>query len=600
MRRGNALKENVTILGITVAVAFLFTLPIFHNINYWGIQDWDLHLTYHGVIRETIVKYHQFPLWNPYYNGGMPLLASPATRVLSPTLLPVLLFGELIGIKIEIWLCLVIGIMGVYLLARYLRMEIIPSYLSAIVYMMSGLYVLNLCVGVPWIMSMVYIPWAFMYFLRGFDNWRFSLLSGVFLTFIFFSGGHYVLPITILFFFFYSLFSLSHKRWKKVLQNLVLTLGFCLSVGAIKFIPSLLFLKEYPRKITDYSGYSVKILFHSLLDRDQLLVSLFKYPKVKGFWEGRNYGWDENGMYIGILPFLLFLVGLINPKKDKKIVFSFWIFLWLAFGNRITPSLWNFIHRLPVFDSMRVAQRFRYIFLLCMSLLTGYGVSYIKEKVRHRFRNPWIEKGIMYFVLSFVFLDLLAVNSPLFDQAFIIPPLKVSSSSEFCQIWKLTNYDSDGWLLPGAAHTYSSWTGLYPAFLAHMGTIQGYGHLRTPRNPLPRSAPNYKGEVYIEGTEGRVKYTSWSPNRLKIKVEVKNKGYLIINQNFYPGWKSKDKSKKILNIKGLLGLSISPQDSLVEIYYLPIDFLLGTFITILSIFFTIFLLLPISWRSKKI
>ena len=131
MRRGNAFKENVTILGITVVVAFLFTLPIFHNINYWGIQDWDLHLTYHGAIRETIVKYHQFPLWNPYYNGGMPLLASPATRVLSPTLLPTLLFGELIGIKIEIWLCLVIGIMGVYRLARYLRMEIIPSYFSA-------------------------------------------------------------------------------------------------------------------------------------------------------------------------------------------------------------------------------------------------------------------------------------------------------------------------------------------------------------------------------------------------------------------------------------------------------------------------------------
>ncbi len=47
-------------------IALVFTLPIFRNFDYWGVQDWDQHFFYQVVARRSILQYRQFPLWNPY------------------------------------------------------------------------------------------------------------------------------------------------------------------------------------------------------------------------------------------------------------------------------------------------------------------------------------------------------------------------------------------------------------------------------------------------------------------------------------------------------------------------------------------------------
>lgn len=596
-------KRNIWLpLILSALIALIFTGAIFRNFSYWGIQDWDQHLFYHAVPRHTLIEYHQFPLWNPYYCGGTVMLANPQSRFLSPSFLLILLSGTVKGIKLEIFLHLIIGLLGMYLLARYYKMDTLTASLPACIYMLNSMYALNLTVGMTWFLSVVYLPWAFLCYLKGFEQWKFTLLSGLFLVLIYFGGGAYPLSITMLFFALFSLLSLRRHGIVKVAKLFSILLAFTICLGAIKFFPSFDFLREHPRHISDYSGYSVKMLTHSLLSRDQSLAAVEKYPQKEGLWDGRSYAMDENGMYIGFILLLLFLFGIVMYWKRKwRLALCFLIFLWLGFGNRVPFSLWKLLHVLPVYDSMRVAQRFRIIFMLIMALFVGFGFQSLLSILDQKVKNRRLLQFLRPIIPIVVLIDLIWVNSPIFKDAFPIPPLKTERQTHFSQISKGTDYDANGIVTQSSKRTYSSWSALYPAFLSNLGTIGGYETANVPRNAIPKSSDSYKGEAFLEGTSGELSIDIWSPNRVVVSVQARRdvrgfsprtnerahargEGYLILNQNYYPGWKVKgSQSRKVQPINSLLAVKISPEDKIVEFYYSPLSFQVGWIVTCLTI-----------------
>jgi hypothetical protein len=604
-------------LILAVLVALIFVLPIFRNFSYWGIQDWDQHLFYHAVPRSTLIDYHQFPLWNPYYCGGTVMLANPQSRFLSPSFLLILLFGPVKGIKLEIFLHFIIGLLGMYKLGRHYKMDKWTACLPAIVYMLSSMFSLNLTVGVTWFSSVAYLPWAFLFYLKGFEEWKFALLSGLFLVLIYFGGGAYLLIMAILFFGLFSLLSLRGHGIARVSKSFILLFVFTISLGAIKFFPSFEFLKEHPRHISDYSGYSVKMLYHSLLSRDQSLAAVQKYPQKAGFWDGMSYAMDENGMYIGIIPFLFFLFALASnifgPRlgarshwnPQRRLTLCFLVFLWLGFGDRIPLSLWKLLHALPVFDSMRVAQRFRIVFMLIMALFVGFGfrslLSILGQKLKNKRHLQLLRAGVPIVVL----IDLISVNSPIFKDAFPIPPLSVERQESFSQISEGKNYDANGVVTQAPLHMYSSWSSLYPAFLSNLGTIQAYEPLNVPKNTIPKDSSNYKGEAFFWGTSGKLSIDYWSPNRVVVSVQPRREGYLVLNQNYYSGWKAKGRRPRRVEsvdcrsgVEGksgflLLGVRIFPEDKVIEFYYSPLSFRVGLIVTCLS-----FLVGALVWIRK--
>ena len=138
---------NVWIVVLFAIIAFIFTLPMFINIDNWGGQDWDLHTFFQAVPRKTIVEYHQFPLWNPYHCGGCPLLAYPQSYLLSPMFSVLLFFGEIRGMKIEIWIFMTLGMYGAYLVARQYRLDKIPSIFASFIFMLSSTYTVSAIAG---------------------------------------------------------------------------------------------------------------------------------------------------------------------------------------------------------------------------------------------------------------------------------------------------------------------------------------------------------------------------------------------------------------------------------------------------------------------
>jgi len=90
----------------------------------------------------------QFPLRSHLVGGGFPTLIHPSDGSWAPTLPAVLLFGDVIGVKLNLLALMVIGALGVYGLARrWTRLAPFPAAFAALLFALSGWLPSMLLVG---------------------------------------------------------------------------------------------------------------------------------------------------------------------------------------------------------------------------------------------------------------------------------------------------------------------------------------------------------------------------------------------------------------------------------------------------------------------
>src|SRR5271155_193999 len=126
----NIFKKNEALwlaLG-SLVFALCFGYPIVAHladgaVSQWPLNDWDLNMEMLWVPFHTIVHFVQFPLWDPYKCGGIPLLANPQSIYLTPLFALDLLLGPEIGVHLEVVAHIAIAFAGAYFLARVLRLR---------------------------------------------------------------------------------------------------------------------------------------------------------------------------------------------------------------------------------------------------------------------------------------------------------------------------------------------------------------------------------------------------------------------------------------------------------------------------------------------
>lgn len=65
---------------------------------------------------------------------------------------------------------LIFGFMGMYLLAKEMKLERFSSYLTSFVFMLSSIFALHLTEGhVEWL-AQAFIPWFFLYYMQSFSE----------------------------------------------------------------------------------------------------------------------------------------------------------------------------------------------------------------------------------------------------------------------------------------------------------------------------------------------------------------------------------------------------------------------------------------------
>lgn len=564
-------------------VAFLYTAPIFHNFDYWGVSDWDQHLFYHEVPRITMLEYGQLPLWNPYYVGGTVMLANPQSRVLSPSYALILLFGVVRGLKLDAWLHLVIGLTGTFLLGRYYGLRVSAAVLAAFVFMLNSMYALFITAGMTTFFSIAYLPWIVLAYLKALVDVRYTLAVGVGLTLLIFSGGFYPLAILLLFLALYTfvVFLVRDYRIWWLVAVYGSSLLWMVGLSAIKLLPTLAFQRANPRVILDFSGYSLNGLRLSLLSRDQTFTGFeANFPQHLGDWlNGSSYHIDENGMYVGLVPLILLVVGLVAALWTRRRMWlvllpCMLVFGWISLGNRPpVGEVWSWLHLLPVYDSMRVAQRFRFVWLLGLALFAGLGFQMVGVYLRRRLGERWAT-FLMAALLAGILTDLTVVAWQPLGDAFPLAPATVEANESFVQISALPAPRPDWHSYPS---TYETASVLYPALLANIGSVQGYEPAQVPRHATPADSDAYRGEVYLQDGNGTARFTHWTPNRWTVAVEVAAPDMLVVNQNYYPDWHASDRA--VQSLDGLLAVPVAPGDTTITLYYWPLSFVIGTVVS---------------------
>lgn len=597
------------------AVAFVFALPVFRNLNFWGIQDWDAFLLYHAAPALTVRDYHQFPLWNPWFCGGMPMLARPESPVLSPLFLLSLWLNPLLSLKLQIALHLAIGLGGTYALARSLRATRVAAVLAAFIYMLGGTYAQHIIVGNAWAFAMAFIPWAVLFWLKAVEDGGrkaeagnpslsspppairslpsnvprsslFRLPSSSFcalaLVLMWFSGGPYPMVITLLFCAAHALFGVLTRElrlWPTVRQ-LALVALLTFGLGAIKFLPSTAFTLQHTREAEMSTGFSLDSLRFGLFARDQTLHATDALRKGPGFLHGVSQAVNETGSYVGILPFILFLAGAATQAPRRRaLLLCLLFFLWLSFGVRAPLSAWNALHDLPVFSITRVAERFRFIFLLILALGAGWGLDVLAAGVRRLTAWRPAPALVAALVLVFVWVDLMVVVSPLLHQAFTIPPLTMPSAPGRAFAQTASHYaigPHGDWATAQDDTLRCAWSSHYPALLSNLGIIFGNEDTPVPKEAVAIDDPNYRGEVYVSGARGEAAYVYWSPNELRIRARTDSAGVVVINQNYYPGWRMRGApGARVEAVNGLMAVRVGPGEHLLTLTYRPASFVWG-------------------------
>ena len=126
----------------------------------WGDYDWSLFFFHNLSVFRTIVEFHEVPLWNPWYKGGMPLLANPQAPFVDLLFLLDLLYGPILAIKLKIVICYFLGLVGTYWCGRSLGLSSLASIYASCGFIFSTWLALHVHAGHNWCLTAVYIPWV--------------------------------------------------------------------------------------------------------------------------------------------------------------------------------------------------------------------------------------------------------------------------------------------------------------------------------------------------------------------------------------------------------------------------------------------------------
>jgi len=427
--------------------------------------------------------------------------------------------------------------------------------------------------------------------LKAFADIKYVVFCSFALLLIYFGGGVHTMMMIFTFIWIYALSAIL-SRENKLLSTvkIFLLIGILVFLlGAIKFYPSIELTLQYPRHLSDYSGFSLKSLGYCLFSGDQSYASLYNFSTERGLIGGMSYGMDENSMYIGIIPALLFLIGIFFYfKRRMALAVTTILIFWITLGNRIPVSLWELIHKLPVYSLQRVATRYRFIFIFCLSLLAAFGLQRLHDWIAGLTGKKRLAHILSLTILLVVPADLMVIGIPLWKEAFVIPPVPIVQSDEFYQVWHGPEYDKTGIKVMGYETDKGS---SYVNYLSNLGTVDAYEPVPFPKRPRPKSLDDYRGEVYIAGSDGIVTIKEWTPNRLLIGIDILSEGYLIVNQNYYPGWKIRGKKNAEIKPRdgGLISVKVSPDDNEIELYYLPDTFIMGLITSSITLLLIIYL-----------
>jgi hypothetical protein len=534
---------------VVVAMVLLVLKPILADAHGYGRHEWDQAMAQRYLVKKTLVRFHELPLWNPYECGGHPAWASfEGDPVVVAPWLPAYLWLALpVALRVEIAVSALWGAAGAWLLASRFTRSYAACAFVATVFAVDGRWTLQLAAGHAWHLVYAWMPWVLLLFDRaiggdptlGPPRNRNAIGAGACLAMMVYTGGYDPLLQTTVVLVGYAVFVAIGARSVRPLGALALAGLVAVGLSAPKLLPALDVLRRYRRVHGPPGSLSPEQLADLLTDR------------VQGFATGHagvgDGTWHEVGMYLGWAAVVALGLGVlvgrgvrVNALKALGL-----LLLVLGLGGFSPYAPWSLAQHLPILGSEPVPYRWLYPAVL---LLGCAAAAAFERGMRRAGRARAALEGVALLAVAWIARDVGTVaRFPLEDHMHEGPPKNAESVGPFHTETKLPrNLEYE----PGERTPTT-----LPAELANVGVIEcdtfpgldnfdglasaipGYDGRPTGLGARGVGDHDYHGESFLVDGVGTATITGWSPNVIEVRVDGATPGgEVVVNQNWDPGW----------------------------------------------------------------
>jgi hypothetical protein len=550
LRRGaaNPYLRSAFFFGLAIAAKW-GTLAKAGYLN--DFRDSQYFTLFEEAARISVAKFHQLPLWDPYYCGGISGLGTPSARFVSPTFLLTLAFGTLRADALIAMAMAIVGLEGTF---RYLRARgagAAGAMLAAPIFALSGVFAHTPTLGWTNFFGFELVPWALLGIreaLRG--SRRGVVIAALAVSWMVGFGGTYTGPLTVLAASFEVMEALVDRARRPKAMGYVLSMGLLVVILAaalslVRLWPVAETLSASPRIIGGTPGETPRRVWELLFgDR------------------GRRF---SRGDFLIGLPVVPLIVLGSGRKRSLWFTFSGLIWVWLALGFKApgspTTSLFALLRVVPPYTMLRAPERFLVFFALVAAGVAALGLR--RLEVGARKKRAFVVSVAIGQALLLWSTTILIINDHFEARGRTMVPAPPTISREFHQ--------SRG----------NRWLAAYYPWMSR-GTLSCFDDYDIAQSPELRG--DLEHEAYLDDpSAGSVVSSHWSPNRLDLHTELTRPARVIVNQNWHPGWSSS--VGNVISSDGLLAVDLPEGAHDLTLRFLPRSAVggIGTFMVGLAV-----------------
>ncbi len=553
--------------------------------------DFFQYASRHEALRKSVLEYHTLPLRSHWLGGGYPTVGDPEDPTFNPLALLTILFGTVTGLKLIVYVALLIGGLATYAFARcvlgYTRWG---ALFSGLVYGICPFIPLRIIDGNYNEVYATFLPLCLLLIGLACRGRKIAqvMLPFVFLTML--SDGK--LGALMAIFYIGVLCLLQVLPWLRSLSPadaetplprmdgrplkvFLVAVGLTVLIGMARILPA----REL---IRSHGGIQQMLAFHP---KSYQPGGIRAYT-FEQLWKEAIGRENRTGFVtVGLLPVVLAGIALLAYWRNVLALgIALALFGWIVLAYNASFDLLKLLWHLPVFEAIyRPDKYLSFQIAFTLALAGGRCFSLLRQ-----LQSRWVE-GLVALVLVAFSVSFLYPKSELIQRTtytYNPPAIEPTSTDGF--------FNVEGHPLP--RHRSNPPRALaYINLRRNIGTIDWYTGIPIPEHAEPRYFvdasnnytvnPDYHGEAFFlpaDSTNALPATATFRPHSMTVQVDVTAPGVLVINQNYDRDWHTDH--GKLFAQDGRLALQLEqPGQRTIHLRYHPRSFYAGLAVSILSL-----------------
>ena len=474
----------------------------------------------------SIVEYHQLPLWDPYNCGGVPGIGNLQTNSLSPSVFLLVFFGPLAGLKLLLFAYQIIGMEGAYRYAKSHGALGIGALAAALCFAVNGRMISIWTAGQPVLSGFMLVPLLLLCYERSFKDMRWAIGGAFVMTWIFFEGGAVATPYSAIALLLVAVIHtiaalLSSERrstWYRPALGLALMAIITVGISSVRLLPVIDTLVSAERVWNVEEGYS------------------FATAAAMLFTQGSGNHTSPGSSYIGLWVVGVGLFGLLLLNKRVLLLIVLCLLLYdVSMGFDGVLHIFEGIREFRSVGDLRNPWRLHMILALFMAVAAGVSLSRLEHLVRagcrrllRLFRPAAKPSGFLLSTIvalpAFLLVSYLAyrvVEDPVTYNRQRIEEVEQRDPPLFMR-------------QPFQQSLGNRWDiHVWPAL--NMGSLQCIEAQNFPTTTALQADLEHE-EYLLDPEAGSIERLNWSTNRISVALNLSHETVVLVNQNAHQGW----------------------------------------------------------------